>query len=78
MSESKVFIGTITDVVNYSVRVRFDGKEGTVHVSKFPEEINKAKNLKNVCKRGDRIKVRVSPTGNNPAILECVEFPVTG
>jgi predicted RNA-binding protein with RPS1 domain len=76
MPQNKVYIGIVSEVNLFSARVIFDGKEGMVHVSKFPGENGSVKNLRTVCKGGDRIKVRVSPTGNNPAILECVEFPV--
>lgn len=74
--ENEVFIGTITDVNLFTARVKFNGKEGTIHVSKFPGENGSAKDLKKVCKKGDAIKVMASPPGNNPAILTCVEFPV--
>lgn len=76
MTQNEVFTGKITDVNLFSARVIFGGKEGTVHVSKFPGENGSAKDLRKVCKKGDVIKVMVSPSGNNPAILACVEFPV--
>jgi len=74
-----VYQGEVESIVDFGVFVRFDfdRKVGLVHYSKIPG-CKSHKDLKKMCKIGDKIKVRIQSINykKGQILLDCVEFPV--
>ena len=79
--------GIIVSVKEYGFFVKFKGwgkeYEGLIHTSEFPN-YNEEKELKEQCKEGDKIKVKILSAERNPRFpeaavriaLRCVKYPI--